>query len=226
MHYTKSMTTGEAVMITKRSQSGIYLLVAVCVALMAACSLTVGLPKLERDDVVVAFGDSITFGAGATPQESYPAILEKIIGRKVVNAGLPGEVTAGGLARLPKVLEQEKPALVIICLGGNDLLRSMSKKQAADNIREMVRLIRKHGAAVVLIGVPALGLSVSPDPLYREIAEKMNVSLEEKTLSEILADSAFKADLIHPNAAGYRRLAEAVAAHMKKSGAIEATTSQ
>ena len=213
-------------MITKRSQSGIYLLVAVCVALMVACSLTVRLPKLERDDVVVAFGDSITFGAGATPQESYPAILEKIIGRRVVNAGVPGEVTAGGLARLPKVLEREKPALVIICLGGNDLLRSMNKKQAADNIREMICLTRKHGAAVVLIGVPALGLSVSPDPLYREIAETMNVSLEEKTLSEILADSALKADLIHPNAAGYRRLAEAVAALMRKNGAIESTTSQ
>ena len=213
-------------MITKRSQSGIYLLVAVCVALMVACSLNVRLPKLERDDVVVAFGDSITFGAGATPQESYPAILEKIIGRRVVNAGVPGEVTAGGLARLPKVLEREKPALVIICLGGNDLLRSMNKKQAADNIREMICLTRKQGAAVVLIGVPALGLSVSPDPLYREIAETMNVSLEEKTLSEILADSALKADLIHPNAAGYRRLAEAVAALMRKNGAIESTTSQ
>ena len=171
--------------------------------------------------MVVAFGDSITFGTGAAPHESYPVVLEKIIGRRVVNSGVPGEVTAEGLARLPKVLEREKPALVIICLGGNDLLRGMSKKQAADNIREMIRLTVQHGAAVILIGTPALGLSVSPEPFYREIAKEMNVSLEEKTLSDILADSALKADLIHPNAAGYRRLAEAIAAHMKKSGAIE-----
>ena len=208
-------------MIPKRFRNGFYLLIAVCMTLIVACPLSVQLPKLERDDVVLAFGDSITFGTGAAPHESYPAVLEKIIGRRVVNAGVPGEVTSGGLARLPKVLEREKPALVMICLGGNDLLRSMNKKQAADNIREMICLTRKQGAAVVLIGVPALGLSVSPDPLYREIAKEMNISLEEKTLSEILADGALKADLIHPNATGYRRLAEAIAAHLKKSGAIE-----
>jgi lysophospholipase L1-like esterase len=209
------------VLIPKRFRNGFYLLIAVCMTLIVACPLSIGLPKLERDDVVVAFGDSITFGTGAAPHESYPAVLEKIIGRRVVNAGVPGEVTSGGLARLPKVLERERPALVIICLGGNDLLRGMSKKQAADNIREMIRLTIQHGAAVVLIGTPALGLSVSPEPFYREIAEEMNISLEEDTLSEILADSALKADLIHPNAAGYRRLAQAVAALLKKNGAID-----
>ncbi len=208
-------------MIPKRFRNGFYLLIAVCMTLIVACPLSVGLPKLERDDVVLAFGDSITFGTGAAPHESYPAVLEKIIGRRVVNAGVPGEVTSEGLARLPKVLEREKPALVIICLGGNDLLRGMNKKQAADNIREMIRLTVQYGAAVILIGTPALGLSVSPEPFYREIAMEMNVSLEENILSDILSDNALKADLIHPNAAGYRRLAKAVADLMKKNGAIE-----
>jgi len=208
-------------LIPKRFRNGFYLLIAVCTTLIVACPLSVGLPKLERDDVVLAFGDSITFGTGAAPHESYPAVLEKIIGRRVVNAGVPGEVTSEGLARLPKVLEREKPALVIICLGGNDLLRGMNKKQAADNIREMIRLTVQYGAAVILIGTPALGLSVSPEPFYREIAMEMNVSLEENILSDILSDNALKADLIHPNAAGYRRLAKAVADLMKKNGAIE-----
>lgn len=208
-------------MIPKRFRNGFYLLIAVCMTLIVACPFSVQLPILERDDVVVAFGDSITFGTGAAPHESYPAVLEKIIGRRVVNAGVPGEVTSEGLARLPKVLEREKPALVIICLGGNDLLRGMNKKQAADNIREMIRLTVQYGAAVILIGTPALGLSVSPEPFYREIAMEMNVSLEENMLSDILSDNALKADLIHPNAAGYRRLAKAVTDLMKKNGAIE-----
>ena len=206
----------------KRHQKVILLGLAIgAVISLAACSSTVHLPKLADDAVIVAFGDSITFGTGAGPQESYPAYLEKMIGRRVVNAGVPGEVTASGLSRLPEVLDQEKPSLVIICHGGNDYLRRLNRKQAADNIREMVRLAGQKGAAVVLVAVPALGLSVTPAPLYRDIAKEWRVPLEEETLSSILADNKFKSDLIHPNTAGYRRLAESVANLLKKSGAID-----
>jgi len=198
-------------------------LVASMVALMllVACAKTQQLPVLSKNDVVLAFGDSITFGTGAAPEESYPVVLEQIIGRRVINAGIPGEVTAEGLARLPDVLDREKPLIVIICLGGNDFLRRMNKKETAHNIREMVRICRQKGAAVVLLAVPALGLSMSPDPIYREIAKDLTVVLEEKTLSSILADGTLKSDIIHPNAAGYRRLAEAVSELLKKTGAIE-----
>ena len=96
------------------------------------------MPMLAKDDIVVAFGDSITFGTGAEPQESYPAVLEQMIGRRVINAGVPGEITAEGLSRLPQILESEKPALLILCHGGNDHLRQLKRGQAADNIREMI----------------------------------------------------------------------------------------
>jgi lysophospholipase L1-like esterase len=205
-----------------RSQKVNFLLLAIlAVFALAACQKSVRLPALAESDVVVAFGDSITFGTGAEPRESYPAVLEQMIGRKVVNAGVSGEVTAEGLSRLPQVLDAKKPALLILCHGGNDILRQLSRVQAADNIREMIRLARQRGVAVVLIAVPSLGLSVSPAPMYRDIAKELKVPLEEKTLSDILADSSLKSDLIHPNAAGYRRLAEAVANLLKKSGAID-----
>lgn len=194
-------------------------LAVLCAA--AACSKSAGLPRLEKDDVVVAFGDSLTYGVGAAPQESYPAVLENLIGRRVVNAGVSGEVTAAGLARLPEVLEREKPALVILCLGGNDFLRRLDRKQAALNLRAMVQFVREKNASVLLLAVPALGLSVAPDPLYRDLASDLNTPLEEETLSDILADRSLKSDLIHPNAAGYRRLAEAVRDLLKKNGAIE-----
>ncbi len=199
-----------------------FLLLAIlAAAILLACSKPPQLSPLAKDDVIVAFGDSITFGTGAVPGESYPAVLERLIGRRVVNAGVPGEISSGGLARLPGVLEQEKPALIIICLGGNDYLRRLDKKQAAANIREMVQLSRQKGAAIVLIAVPALGWSVEPEPLYREIAGELKVPLEEQTLSDILSDRSQKSDLIHPNAAGYRRLAEAVRDLLKKTGAID-----
>jgi len=206
----------------KRHQKAIlFLLALLAVISMTACSSTVKLPKLAGDAVIVAFGDSITFGTGAQPQESYPAYLERMIGRRVVNAGVPGEVTAAGLSRLTEVLDREKPTLIIICHGGNDYLRRLDRQQAADNVREMVRLARQKGATVVLIAVPALGLSISPAPLYRDIAKELTVPLDEKTLSSILADNSFKSDLIHPNAAGYHRLAESIVDLLKKSGAID-----
>ena len=205
-----------------KSQKVIFLLLAIlAVFTLTACQKPPRLPVLDKSDVVVAFGDSITFGTGAEPRESYPAVLEQMIGRRVVNAGVPGEVTAEGLSRLPQILDQEKPALLILCHGGNDTLRQLSRMQAADNIREMVRLARQRGVVVVLIAVPSLGLSVSPAPMYRDIAKELKIPLEEKTLSDILADGSLKSDLIHPNATGYRRLAEAVAMLLKKIGAID-----
>ena len=199
----------------------LLMLAIIIFAGVTACSSKPKLSPLAADAVILAFGDSLTFGTGAEPAESYPAVLEKMIGRRVVNYGVPGEVTAEGLLRLPDVLEREKPALILLCHGGNDQLRHLNLQQASGNIREMIRLARKANAAVVLIAVPAPGLSLSPPPLYREIAKEMSVPLEEKTLPDIIADNSLKSDLIHPNAAGYRRLAESIAALLRKSGAID-----
>ncbi len=178
------------------------------------------LAPLPADAVVLAFGDSLTYGTGASPEESYPAVLGRVIGRTVINAGIPGEVTAGGVTRLPETLDRYRPALLLLCLGGNDLLRNLDEKQTADNIRAMVGLARDKGADVVLIGVPKFGLSSKPPSFYRQIAREFNVPYEGDILKRILTKNSLKADYIHPNAQGYKLLAEGVAALMKKSGAL------
>ena len=209
-------------MTSKRNTVATLLLLAIVASSsMVACSSDVKLPRLARSAVILAFGDSLTYGTGAEPSESYPAVLEEMIGRKVVNAGLPGEVTAQGLARLPEVLQKERPALMIICHGGNDMLRKLNQQQAANNIRNMIRLAQEQKVAMVLIAVPAPGLSLSPPQMYREIAKELSIPIEEKILPAVLADGSLKSDYIHPNATGYRRIAEALAVLLKKSGAIE-----
>jgi len=172
--------------------------------LVAACSG--GQPKLARlapDAVVLAFGDSLTAGVGAKPDESYPARLEALIGRKVVSAGVPGETSAAGLARLPRRSREAKPQLVILCEGGNDFLQKLDEAQAASNLRAMVRLAQSRGAQVVLIAVPKPGLLPSPADFYAVIAKELAVPNEESALKKILTDNSLKSDLVHPNAAGY-----------------------
>jgi lysophospholipase L1-like esterase len=195
-------------------------LLLLLLALAAACGGSPKFSRLAPDAVVLAFGDSLTFGTGAQPQESYPARLEALIGRKVVAAGVPGEASAAGLARLAGVLEESKPKLVILCHGGNDFLRKLDQRQAADNLRAMVRLARAQGAQVLLVGVPKPGLMPSAAAFYGDIAREFKLAYDEGTLAKILTDNELKADLVHPNAKGYARLAEGIAALLRKSGAI------
>ena len=209
-------------MITKRKKFLVSLLLTVMAStILMACSSSAKSPRLASKAVILAFGDSLTFGTGATPTESYPAILERLVGRRVVKSGVPGEVTSEGLSRLPEVLAREKPALLILCHGGNDLLRRLDRQQTANNLRAMIRLARERGVAIVIIAVPSPGIALSPPTFYREIAAEMGLPVEEEALTMVLSDGSLRSDFIHPNAAGYRRLAESIAGLLKKSGAVE-----
>lgn len=196
-----------------------FALIVACFSLVS-CHNTPKLAPLPSDAVVLAFGDSITFGTGAAPGESYPSILESVIGRRVVNAGVPGEVTAQGKERLGEVLDQHRPALMLLCLGGNDFLRNQDQSQTAANLRDMVTLAQQRGVAVVLIAVPRLGFGLEVPKLYRQIATEFELPLEEQSLQEILSTNRLKSDLIHPNALGYRSLARSVAKVLVDTGAI------
>jgi lysophospholipase L1-like esterase len=170
--------------------------------------------------VVLAFGDSLTFGSGAAEAESYPAQLERLIGRRVVRAGVPGEVTAQALARLPGALDEYAPRLLLLCIGGNDFLRRLGNEQAERNVRAMIELARRRGVDVLLIGTPEPGLFPSPPAFYASLAKELRVPYEADAITTVLKDARLKSDPIHPNAAGYRVIAERLAAVLKKNGAI------
>ena len=193
---------------------------AVVVLLLVGCGERPKLERLPSDAVVLAFGDSLTYGTGATEEESYPAQLEKLIGRRVVRAGVPGEVTAHALERLPGALDEHAPRLLLLCIGGNDFLRRLGNQQAERNVREMVKLARSRGVAVLLIGTPEPGLTVSPPAFYAGIAKEYRLPYEEAIMGQVLKDNNLKSDPIHPNARGYRVIAEKLAERLKQSGAL------
>jgi acyl-CoA thioesterase I len=188
--------------------------------LASGCGQQAKLALLPADAVVLAFGDSLTYGTGANEDESYPVRLAKLTGRRVVREGVPGEVSATGLARLPGVLDEYRPRLLLLCHGGNDFLHRLPKEQAAENLRAMIRLAKSRGIDVLLIGTPEPGFAVSPPAFYVEIAKEFRIPYEGDVLGKILRDGSLKADQVHPNAQGYRLMAERVYELLRKSGAV------
>jgi acyl-CoA thioesterase-1 len=129
------------------------------------------LRPLTADATILAFGDSLTYGTGAKRTESYPAILAELTGHRVINAGIPGEVSSNGLTRLPGALAEHQPQILILCHAGNDFLRRKNIQEAESNVRAMIALAREQGVEVVLIGVPQLGLFLDTAPFYEQIAK-------------------------------------------------------
>ncbi|WP_322520681.1 arylesterase [Guyparkeria halophila] len=199
-------------------RSGRWLLAIVVLAL-AGC----GEPALEplpRDATILAFGDSLTEGVGAPDGAAYPAQLARLTGRTVVNAGVAGETTADGLARLPETIETQAPALMILLMGGNDVLRNQDLAEAKRNLARMIEEAQAHDVAVVLVGVPEKSLFSQSAPLYEELAEEHGVVLLDDLVAGLLRRPGYKADAVHLNADGYRAMAERIAEVLRDEGAL------
>jgi len=194
------------------------LITALCLLqLCTGCGQQPRIDRLTGDSVILAFGDSLTEGSGANPDESYPARLAERTGFRVINAGVAGEITPEGLRRLPDVLKKEKPDLILLCHGGNDMLRKFNTDTTEQNLRAMISMAKEAGADVILIAVPKPGIILKPAKVYKKLADEFQIPIDEKSLSRILQNPVFKADAIHPNAAGYNRLSQSLADLIDKS---------
>jgi len=197
------------------------LILLLCCAILSCTKAQPTLAKLSPDATIVAFGDSLTYGSGVKPENSYPHVLASLTSLKVVNAGVPGETSAQGLKRLPEILDQYQPQLIILCHGGNDLLRKLDKAQLANNLASMIQLSRDRGIDVIMLGVPEPKLLfMESAPLYQELAEKQNLPINTSVIPSIVSDNSLKSDNVHPNARGYKMMADAVYQLMQQSGSL------
>ena len=206
----------------------LYLLISLIPFAPSACSdKRGGYGALAEGTRVVAFGDSVTRGVGAGEGEDYPSLLAVLSRWDIVNAGISGERAEQAVTRINAVLDEYQPALVLIELGGNDFLQRRSLQDIKKDLRFIIKQVQASGATPVLIAVPELsplravaGLLKDAD-IYAELAKEEKIPLIPDVFSAILSDENLRADPIHPNAAGYRKLADACVQTLIRYGLLE-----
>jgi acyl-CoA thioesterase I len=185
---------------------------ATVLAVAAACNRAP--PNLDSPgSAIVCLGDSITAGVGASPGRGFTAVLAERLGRDVLDDGVPGDTAADGLARLPQVLAQD-PWLVIVELGGNDILRQVPIEETEAALGEIVRRLLAVRVLPVLVAVGGPFGSRHAD-MYDRLGDRYHVPVVRRVLRDILLDPALKADEVHPNDEGHARLAAAIAARVQ-----------
>lgn len=179
------------------------------------------LQPVSEQGIILAFGDSLTAGVGTTTADSYPSILEQLCGRRVINAGVSGETTAQGVKRLPRLLDEIQPELLLLLEGGNDILRNHDLAQTKDNLAAMIEYAQSMGIQVVLIAVPEKALFSSRAKFYVELADNYQLVLIDGLIADLLRTPGHKSDAIHLNAKGYRAMAEQIYTVLKQQGAVQ-----
>lgn len=203
------------------------LLATLSVAALVACGRKSKLAALPAGTAVLALGDSITFGVGATPETSYPAVLAKLTGWQIVNAGVSGDTSSGALARLPGLLQEHSPRLVLVSIGGNDFLRRMPAEETRDNVRRICQMAGAAGAQVLLVAIPAFSAvaaatgSLSDHVMFEELGKELKVPVHAKGWAAVLSDPALRADPIHANERGYALFAQGLAKTVQDIGLFQ-----
>ena len=201
------------------------LLLCVFFSVLVSCGKSVEkYAAIPQGATVLILGDSLSYGTGAYKGEDYPALLAKITGWNIINEGVPGDTTAVGLARLPNLLEQHQPKLLIVELGGNDLLHQTSPTEITQNLNSILALAKAQDIQTILVAIPEISPlkatfgNLTDHPLYEKLAKETNTPVIADVFSDVLSDRTLKADQIHANAKGYVVVGEKLGEKLKELG--------
>lgn len=168
--------------------------------------------QVKPGQTIVAFGDSLVYGVGASPGKNWVALLSNKIGNSIVNLGVSGETTAGGLARLETDVLSKNPDVVFLLLGGNDALRQVSTEQTFANLEQIILKIKSVNpkTQILLLGIRGGVLFIGKDysTEFEKLAKKTNVTLVPDVLDGLFGNSKYMSDTVHPNDAGYQKITE------------------
>jgi lysophospholipase L1-like esterase len=189
---------------------------------MSGCSDEPEYRALPAGSTIVALGDSLTYGYGVSPDTAYPTVLAELSAWNIINAGVNGDTSADVLARITDITAQN-PDLVLLGIGGNDVLQRIQSDMTRANITAVVNELKSANIDVVLIAQPHFSASAlfgqaSDNPIYEDIAKAENIPLYASGWSKVLSDDALKSDRIHANTAGYRQFAEGLYGYLKEEG--------
>ena len=176
-----------------------------------------------RSATIVCFGDSITNGFGVEPDQSFPAILGRILGVRVSNAGVDGDTTDGGLARVESDMLRHKPDVVTVEFGANDYLMGVAEDEAGRNIELMLARIQETGARAVVLSLGAGFWDEEYEAALHEAAGSHGSPFLTGLLDGIANNSMMTLDGIHPNAPGYVVIARKIADFLQQTGLLGET---
>ncbi|MCC2630222.1 MAG: arylesterase [Candidatus Paceibacter sp.] len=166
--------------------------------------------RAEREiKTVVAFGDSLVSGIGATEGNDLVSILSRKIRKPIINKGVSGNTSAQGLARIDEVVALQ-PDLVFVLLGGNDALQRISRQETFSNLDTIISTLQKNGAMVVLLGIQGGPLGDPFKSEFKTLANRYKLIYVPNVLEGLFGHSDLMYDAVHPNDAGYRKMADRV----------------
>jgi acyl-CoA thioesterase I len=179
---------------------------------------------IPKGATVLVLGDSLSYGTGASAGEDYPTLLAKSTGWNIINEGVPGDTSGGGLERLPALLEAHQPKLLIVELGGNDILHQTAPTEITQNLNSILAQAKAQGIQTILVAIPEFSPlkatfgNLTDHPLYEKLATETATPLITDVFSEVLSDGKLKSDQIHANAKGYAVVSEKFSEKLKEMG--------
>lgn len=197
-------------------QAGItrIVMLVTCYALLA--TLLTGCAKREIKNIdskgknIICFGDSITFGYGVKPKEDYPAALAKMVSIPVINMGIDGDTSSEALKRVDSDILDRNPLLVIIEFGGNDFLRKIPREVTLSNMKEMIEKVQAKGAMAAIVDISAGMFLADYRKAFARLAKEKQALFIHDTFNGIITNPHLKSDFIHPNANGYKLIAQRI----------------